>query len=67
MFLFSVLVEFAQYIDVVKLLGLENNKVLSVLVGRSFSVIDIICYALGCLLFFIADCFLIKKLKAKNN
>lgn len=66
-FLFSVLVEFAQYIDVVKLLGLENNKVLSVLVGRSFSVIDIICYALGCLLFFIADCFLIKKLKAKNN
>lgn len=66
-FLFSVLVEFAQYIDVVKLLGLENSKVLSVLVGRSFSVIDIICYALGCLLFFIADCFLIKKLKAKNN
>ena len=63
-FLFSVLVEFAQYVDIVELLGFENSKVLSVLVGRSFSVIDIVCYALGCILFFLADFFLIKKRKA---
>ena len=62
-FLFSLLVEFAQYIDIVKLLGFEGSKILSVLVGRSFSVIDIICYALGCILFFLADFFLIKKRK----
>lgn len=60
-FIFSVMVEFAQYIDIVKLLGLENSNFLSVLIGRSFSVIDIICYGLGCLLFFVLDFFLIKK------
>lgn len=60
-FIFSVLVEFAQYIDIVKLLGLENSNFLSVLIGRSFSVIDIICYGLGCILFFVLDFFLIKK------
>ena len=63
-FLFSVLVEIAQYVDIVELLGFENSKLLSVLIGRSFSVIDIICYALGCILFFLADFFLIKKRKA---
>lgn len=66
-FLFSVLVEFAQYLDIVKLLGFENSKLLSVLVGRSFSIIDIIFYALGCILFFIIDFFLIKKRKVKNQ
>ena len=58
-FVFSVLVEFAQYIDIVKLLGFENNKFLSVIIGRSFSVIDIIYYALGCILFFFLDRYII--------
>lgn len=60
-FLFSVIVEFAQYVDIVKLLRLEHIEILSVLVGRSFSVIDIICYALGCIIFFVLECFLINK------
>ena len=63
-FVFSVLVEFAQYIDIVKLLGFENNKFLSVIIGRSFSVIDIIYYALGCILFFFLDRYVISR---KNN
>ena len=65
-FLFSVFVEIAQYVDIVELLGFENSKLLSVLIGRSFSVIDIICYALGCILFFLADFFLIKKRTAES-
>ena len=52
-FAFSVLVELAQYIDVVKIFGLESSKLLSILIGRSFSFIDILCYALGCLAFFV--------------
>ena len=64
-FLFSVLVEFAQYIDIVKLLGFENNKFLSVIIGRSFSIIDIICYALGCILFFVLDLYVISKKNIK--
>lgn len=64
-FVFSVLVEFAQYIDIVKLLGFENNKFLSVIIGRSFSVIDIIYYALGCILFFFLDRYVISKKNIK--
>lgn len=51
-FLFAVTVEIAQYFDIVKLLGLENSVFLSTIIGRSFSVWDIVCYAAGCLVFF---------------
>lgn len=51
-FLFAVAVEIAQYFDFVKLLGLENSVFLSTIIGRSFSVWDIVCYAAGCLVFF---------------
>ena len=60
-FAFSVLVELAQYIDVVKIFGLESSKLLSILIGRSFSFIDILCYALGCLAFFVLDNLIKKK------
>ena len=50
-FLLAAFVEFCQYIDVVKLLGLENNVLLSTLIGRTFSISDLFCYALGCLVF----------------
>ena len=60
-FAFSIIVEFAQHIDIVKILGLQNIRFLSILIGRSFSMVDILCYALGCLVFFIIDKFLIKK------
>lgn len=54
-FLFAVCVEVAQYFDYVKLLGLEGNKFFSVLMGRSFSRYDIICYAVGCIAFFVVE------------
>ena len=54
-FLFAAFVEFCQYIDVVKLLGLENNALLSTLIGRTFSVSDLFCYALGCLVFWVGE------------
>ena len=63
-FVFSVMVEILQYIDIVKILGFENNSILSVLIGRSFSFVDIICYAIGCLTFFILDKFFINKLNS---
>lgn len=46
-FLFACFVEFTQYIKLVSLLGLENNRFFSVLLGTSFSWTDIACYALG--------------------
>jgi len=49
---FATAVEFLQYIDIVKVLGWENSAFLSTIIGRSFSVWDLVCYAVGCLLFF---------------
>lgn len=49
-FLFSLAVEIGQYFDFVALLGLEQNRFLSVLLGRTFSLSDILCYAVGCAL-----------------
>ena len=51
-FIFSVTVETAQYFDIVELLGLEENRLISILIGRTFSFADILCYAIGCLVFF---------------
>ena len=54
-FLFATAVEVTQYFDIVKLLGLENNKLVSTLLGRTFSVADILCYAVGCLGFYLVE------------
>lgn len=54
-FIFSVIVEICQYFDLVKLLGLENCQLISVWFGRYYSFYDIICYAVGCLIFFLID------------
>ena len=54
-FLFATAVELAQYFDIVKLLGMESNKLLSTLLGRTFSIADILCYAVGCLGFYLVE------------
>ncbi|MDE6501953.1 MAG: DUF2809 domain-containing protein [Ruminococcus sp.] len=45
--LFAFLVEFLQYIHIVDILGLGNIKFFRVLIGTSFSEIDLLCYACG--------------------
>lgn len=65
-FAFSVVVEVCQYFDVVKLLGLENCKLVSVWFGRSFSFYDIICYAAGCLVFVAIDFLFSVAIKSKE-
>lgn len=54
-FLFAAAVEFAQYFNFVSLLGLQDIAVLRIMLGTSFSVIDLICYAVGCALFFVTE------------
>ena len=53
-FFFALVVEIGQYFDVVALLGIQN-RFISILLGRTFSVLDIVCYAGGCLLAFLLD------------
>lgn len=64
-FIFSVLVEFAQYINIVKLLGLSDIAFFRIIVGTSFSRIDIICYGAGCILFFIFEGLILKSFRKK--
>ena len=54
-FVFATLVELAQYFEIVKILGVENNRLLSTIIGTSFSPIDLICYGVGCLIFWAAE------------
>lgn len=54
-FVFAVAVEMAQYFDVVALLGLQDSVFFSTLIGRSFAWEDILCYVVGCLVFFGID------------
>ena len=59
-FIFSTFVEIGQYFDFVKLLGLDKNLFFSTLLGRTFSVADIICYGIGCAVFAVFD-YIIKR------
>ena len=54
-FVFAALVEAAQYVDIVKLLGWEDNAFLSTIIGRTFSWADILCYGVGCLVFWMIE------------
>lgn len=66
-FLFSLAVEVGQYFDFATLLGLSKNPVLRIALGSSFSVADILCYALGCLGFCLLEKVVGKRLMKKKN
>jgi hypothetical protein len=53
--IFATAVETAQYFNVVTLLGLQDNALACTLIGTSFSHIDLVCYAVGCALFWAAE------------
>ena len=48
-FVFSVALEIAQYFGVVQILGIEN-KILKIMIGGTFDLTDLLCYAAGCIL-----------------
>lgn len=49
-FIFAAGVELLQYIQIVKILGLQNNPFFATLIGTTFDVKDIVCYGVGCIL-----------------
>ena len=60
--IFAFIVEFLQYIHIVDILGLGNIKFFRVLIGTSFSVIDLLCYSVG-IVVIITFIFLKSKIK----
>ena len=59
-FLFSLIVEVLQYFDFVSLLGLSHIPLIRIALGSVFSVADIVCYGVGCIVFLIVDRYCIK-------
>lgn len=47
-FLFAAGVEVLQYFRIAEVLGLSDNRILSVIIGSVFDVKDIVCYGVGC-------------------
>ena len=45
--LFSYLVETLQYFNLVKILGLQHSRLARIVIGTSFSWLDILCYTVG--------------------
>lgn len=54
-FLFAFTIEILQYFDCVKLLGLENNRLLSVILGRTFEYTDFAAYFTGFLIVLLCE------------
>ena len=54
-FAFAACVEIGQYFDIVALMGLADNRLLSIALGRTFSWMDLVCYAIGCVVAFGLD------------
>ncbi|MDO4728250.1 MAG: DUF2809 domain-containing protein [Bacteroidota bacterium] len=54
-FLFGVFVEFLQYFKIASQLGFSKNSLVYIVIGNTFSVEDIICYALGCVLVWLIE------------
>lgn len=54
-FLFSAAVEIGQYFDYASFLGFSEPGIIRTILGSSFSLADLLCYAAGCVLFSIAD------------
>jgi len=54
-FLFAGGVEVLQYFRIAEVLGLSENRVLSVVIGSVFDVKDIVCYGVGCGLIFVYE------------
>ena len=45
--LFAFAVEFLQAVNIVEILGVQNNAFLRTVIGTSFSWVDILCYIVG--------------------
>jgi hypothetical protein len=48
-FAFAVALELVQYFGAVQILGIES-KILKVMIGGTFDLTDLLCYAVGCVL-----------------
>ena len=58
---FSYIIEFLQYFKLVEILGLQNNKLASIIIGTSFAWEDLLAYLLGIITVLLVELFLDNK------
>lgn len=56
-FIFALCIEICQYFNLVKILGFENNILVSIVLGSTFDLKDILCYFIGSIVLFIYQIF----------
>lgn len=54
-FLFALFIEMLQLLNILSLLGMENNKTAILILGSTFQISDLVAYGLGLICFFIID------------
>jgi len=54
-FIFAALVEISQYFNLAKLLGLNDYKIVRIIIGSTFDIKDIACYLVGCVGLFLYE------------
>ena len=60
-FAFAVIIEILQYFDFVSLIGMRDNRIVSIALGGTFSFGDIACYAVGTAICFLIDRLILKR------
>jgi uncharacterized protein DUF2809 len=65
--LFSFIIEFFQYVDILNLLGLEHTRLTRLVLGTSFHWNDIIAYTLGFIAILILEHQFLNKRQIKNG
>lgn len=55
LFVFATLVEIIQYFKILELLNLQNNKILSTILGSTFDIKDVLCYLTGSIILLVFD------------
>lgn len=63
-FIFAVIIELMQYFNIMEYLS-QNNETLSIALGKTFDIKDIICYFLGYMIIIIFEIFSKKDIKNK--
>lgn len=66
-FLFASAIEVGQYFNYATLLGLDQIRFFKVLLGATFSPLDLFCYAVGCSLFFVGENIVFSLLEKKKS
>lgn len=60
--MFATVVEIAQYYHIIHLLGFEDNRIISTVIGTEFDIKDILCYAVASVVLLFWE-----KMELRNN